>query len=217
MNEIWAVVHAEREALIRDLENLSPEQWATPSLCPGWDVHQVVAHLADDAKTTTWSFLARFAAARFDFDRYNESGVARERAGGPQRTLASFHAASHRTTSAPAPKATRLVEVFVHGEDIRRPLGISRDYPLTHVAAALRYQLGAGVGLGGGKERAQGLRLTATDAGTNLGAEAGLDVGEGPQVLGTTLALLLAVSGRPVGPHELTGPGAATLTQAATA
>ena len=205
MNEIWAVVHAEREALIRDLETIPTERWATPSLCPGWDVHDVVAHLADDAKTTRLGFLLRLAAARFDFDRINNAGVARERAGEPRLTLASFRTASRRTTSAPAPKATRLVEAFVHGEDIRRPLGLSRDYPVAHVAAALRYQLGTGVALGGGRERAHGLRLMATDASINIG--------EGPEVRGTALALLLAVSGRAVGSDELTGPGLPALTR----
>ncbi|SEH01491.1 TIGR03083 family protein [Nonomuraea solani] len=200
---MWAVVHAERAALIRDLETVPAERWSTPSLCPGWDVHDVVAHLADDAKTTRLSFLRHFAAARFDFDRFNNAGVARERAAEPRLTLASFRAASHRTTSAPAPKATRLVEAFVHGEDIRRPLGLSRGYPAGHVATALRFQLGTGVPVGGGKERAQGLRLLATDA--------KLDAGDGPEVRGTALALLLAVSGRPVGADELTGPGVPAL------
>ncbi|MEV0391054.1 maleylpyruvate isomerase family mycothiol-dependent enzyme [Nonomuraea sp. NPDC050643] len=205
MNEIWTVVHAEREALIRDLEGLPAERWATPSLCAGWDVHDVVAHLADDAKTTRLRFVLRLGAARFDFDRCNNAGVARERAAEPRLTLKSFRAASRRTTSAPAPKATRLVEAFVHGEDVRRPLGLSRDYPVAHVAAALRHQLASSAALGGGKERAQGLRLIATDA--------GLDAGEGPAVRGTALALLLAVSGRPVGAAELTGPGVPALTQ----
>ncbi|WP_067449934.1 maleylpyruvate isomerase family mycothiol-dependent enzyme [Actinomadura macra] len=205
MNEIWAVVHAEREALIRDLEGLPAERWDTPSLCPGWDVHDVLAHLVDDAKTTRLGFFRRFAAARFDFDRYNDEAVARERADEPQRTLASFRAVSHRTTSAPVSKDTRLVEAFVHGEDIRRPLGLSRTYPVAHVVTALRYQLGTRVTLGGGKERAQGLRLTATDA--------SLAVGEGPEVRGTALALLLAASGRPTGADELTGPGASALTR----
>ncbi|MFI6316867.1 maleylpyruvate isomerase family mycothiol-dependent enzyme [Nonomuraea sp. NPDC050556] len=188
MDEIWAVVHSEREALIRDLEALPAEGWATPSLCPGWDVHDVVAHLVNDAKTTKLSFVAGLVAARFDFDRYNRAGVARERAGGPERTLASFRAASGRTTGAPAPKATRLVEAFVHGEDIRRPLGLTRDYPVAPVLDALRYQLGSGVAFGGGKERAQGLRLVASDA--------DFAAGEGREVRGTALELLLAVSGR---------------------
>ncbi|RZQ64358.1 maleylpyruvate isomerase family mycothiol-dependent enzyme [Amycolatopsis suaedae] len=205
MNELWTVVHAEREALIADLETVPADRWSTPSLCPGWDVHDLLAHLVDDARTTKASFLLRFAAARFDFDRYNRAGVERERASEPRLTLDAFRAASRRTTGAPAPKATRLVEAFVHGEDIRRPLGISRDYPVEPVVTALRYQLRTSVGAGGGKQRAQGLRLVATDS--------EVDHGDGPEVRGTTLALLLAVSGRPVGSAELTGSGVPALTR----
>lgn len=203
MSEIWPVVHAERAALARDLETLPVPLWATPSLCPGWDVHDVLAHLVDDARTTRLGFLRRLAAAGFDFDRCNASGIARERRSDPRSTLAAFRAVSGRTTSAPAPRATRLVEAFVHGEDIRRPLSIGHDCPAAHVAEALRYQLRTGVRLGGGQERAQGLRLVAADA--------DLDAGTGPEVRGSVLALLLAVSGRPVGPEELAGPGAAAL------
>ncbi|ALG11146.1 maleylpyruvate isomerase family mycothiol-dependent enzyme [Kibdelosporangium phytohabitans] len=213
MHEIWTVVHAERDALVQDLENLPAEQWATPSLCPGWDVHDVLAHLVDDAKTTYFGFVRQFAAARFDFDRYNNNAVARERADDPRRTLDAFRAVSHRTTSAPVPKATRLVETFVHGEDIRRPLGIKREYPVDHVVAALRFQLGTGVSTGGGKERAQGLRLVATDSGDDSGIDFAFDHGAGPEVRGTALALLLAVSGRPVAPNELTGPGVPQITK----
>ncbi|GAA4088973.1 maleylpyruvate isomerase family mycothiol-dependent enzyme [Nonomuraea soli] len=205
MNAIWDVVHTERAALISDLAQLPAERWATPSLCPGWDVHDVLAHLVDDAKTTWPGFMLRLAAARFDFDRYNGDGLARERRADPRATLAAFEAVSRRTTSAPAPKATRLVEAFVHGEDIRRPLGLGRAYPAEHVAAALRHQLATGVGMGGGKERAAGLRLIATDT--------SLDHGEGQEVRGTALALLLAVSGRPVAADELTGPGLTALTR----
>lgn len=203
MSKLWDVVHAERDALIRDLESLPPEQWSAPSLCPGWDVHDVLAHLVGDAKTTGLSFLRDLIAARFDFDRANARGVERERLGDPKHTLEAFRAVSRRTTSAPAPLATRLVEIIVHGEDIRRPLGIHHDYPLASVAEALRYQLRTSVKMGGGKERAEGLRLVATDGDTEMGT--------GADVHGTSLALLLAVSGRPVGVDELSGPGAASL------
>jgi uncharacterized protein (TIGR03083 family) len=204
-SEIWPVVHAERTALIQDLQALSPRQWATPSLCPGWDVHDVLAHLVDDARTTRLGFVRDLLAAGFDFDRLNARGVTRERAEDPRRTLANFRTVSGRTTSAPASAATRLVEAFVHGEDIRRPLGLRRDYPTTPVTVALRYQTATGVRLGGGRERAHGLRLAATDA--------DLTVGTGQEVRGTAVALLLAVSGRPVGRDELSGPGATTLSR----
>ncbi|WGW11374.1 maleylpyruvate isomerase family mycothiol-dependent enzyme [Saxibacter everestensis] len=202
---IWPVVHDERRALIQDLDALQPQQWQTASLCPDWDVHDVLAHLVDTAKATRLGFVRRMVAAGFDFDRDNAAGVARERAEDPGRTLAEFRAVLTRTSSPPAPLATRLVEAFVHGEDIRRPIGISRDYPTAHVATALRYQLKTTVKIGGGKEYAEGWRLVASDVAFEHGA--------GQEVRGPAIVLLLAVSGRPVEVGELTGPGAVPFAQ----
>ena len=204
MHEIWAVVHQERDALIQDLTALKTQQWTTPSLCPGWDIHAVLAHLVNDAKTTRIGFVSKLIAAGFNFDRINASGIARERSTDPNQTMAYFQGVRSRTTSAPAPLAARLVEVFVHGEDIRRPLGIDHEYPVTEVATTLRYQAKTSVKLGGGKERLEGLRLIATDT--------VFDEGVGKEVHGAAIALLLAASGRPVHTGELTGPGALLLT-----
>lgn len=201
---VWPVVHAEREALIRDLETIVPAQWATPSLCEGWTVHDVLAHMIDVATTTRLGFVRRMLAARGDFDRDNQTGVDRGRAQDPADTLAAYRRVAGRTATPPAPIATRLVEEFAHGEDIRRPLGLRRDYPVEHVVMAVRYLAKTSQKWGGGKERAQRVRLIATDADTVIG--------DGPEVRGTAIALVLALSGRPVEPGELTGPGASGMT-----
>lgn len=203
---VWAAVHEERRALSADLAELPPERWAEASLCPGWDVHDVVAHLIDSAKTTRIGFVRRLIAARFDFDRDNAIGVARERRATPAETLAAFDRIIPETKTPPAAPATRLVEAVVHGEDIRRPLGIGRSTPLEHVLPALRYQLRTSTAMGGGRERAQGLCLIASDADVALGS------GSDPEVRGTALALLLAVSGRRLRPGELAGGGVPALT-----
>lgn len=114
-------MHAEREALIADLGQLDETAWATPSLCTGWTVHDVLAHLVNDAKTTPFRFIAQLASARFDFDALNQRGMEAERQEHPRDTLERFRAVAGRSTSAPTPAATRYVEAFVHGEDIRRP------------------------------------------------------------------------------------------------
>ena len=121
--DVWSVVHAERAALVRDLETLSPEQWEMPSLCDGWTVHDVVAHLVDTARTTRVGFVLGLARARFDFDRQNAVGVARHRGDNPAETLARLRAVATRTSTPPAPLVSRIVEEVVHGEDVRRPLG----------------------------------------------------------------------------------------------
>lgn len=206
-NDVWTMVHAERAALIDDLAHVDDERWERPSLCPGWSVHDVVAHLVDTARTTRLGFVVGFARARFDFDRQNARGIERERGASPRETLRRLRAVAARTSTPPAPLDTRLVEEVVHGEDIRRPLGLTRAYPPEAVARALRLQVRTSTSFGGARELVAGVRLRATDA--------DLTIGEGPDVSGTALSLLLAVSGRRVALDELDGPGAASLTNTA--
>lgn len=155
------------------------------------------------ATTSRLGFVRQMVTARFDFDRANEHGVLRHRADDPPETLGRFRMVTGRTDTPPGPLATRLVEAYVHGEDIRRPLGIPGEYPHEHVVTALDYTARASVGVGGGKERVRGLRLSPLDGGR--------PIGDGPEVRGTAIVLLLAASGRRLGPDELTGAGAHVL------
>ncbi|WP_102141858.1 maleylpyruvate isomerase family mycothiol-dependent enzyme [Mycobacterium hubeiense] len=202
-NDVWPLVHAERRALIADLERLDDAQWATPSLCDGWRVRDVVAHLVDVAMTTRIGFMVDMVRAGMDFDRQNARGLQRARGASPQETLARLRRVAPRTSTPPAPLDTRLVEEVVHGEDIRRPLGLTRTYPVEAVVRSLHQQARMSASFGGAKELVARVRLCATDA--------DLSIGEGPEVRGPALALLLAVSGRRVALDELDGPGVGAL------
>jgi uncharacterized protein (TIGR03083 family) len=201
--DVWSLVHAERAALIDDLERLDDAQWAAPSLCAGWTVHDVVAHLVDSALTTRLGFLVGLARARLDFDRQNARGVQRHRAASPRETLERLGQVAARTSTPPAPLDSRLVEEVVHGEDIRRPLGLRRGYPPETVVRALRLQARTPASFGGAKELLAQVRLTATDL--------DLSLGNGPPVTGSALSLLLAVCGRRLTSGDLDGPGVAVL------
>ncbi|MCZ9347194.1 maleylpyruvate isomerase family mycothiol-dependent enzyme [Streptomyces sp. TRM76130] len=202
-NDVWPMVHAERAALIDDLAHLDAERWGQPSLCEGWTVHDVAAHLVDTARTTRLGFVVGLARDRFGFHRQNARGVARERGASPQETLQRLRQGASRRSTPPAPLDSRLVEEVVHGEDIRRPLGLTRSYPPEAVIRSLRLQVRTPAFFGGAKELTARVRLTAVDA--------DLSIGDGPQVRGPALALLLAVSGRRVALQELDGPGTAAL------
>ncbi|MEI5101017.1 maleylpyruvate isomerase family mycothiol-dependent enzyme [Streptomyces sp. PmtG] len=201
------MVHAERAALVDDLARLDEGRWETPSLCEGWTVHDVVAHLVDTWRTTRLGFVVGLVRARFDFDRQNACGVRRERGATPQETLERLRREVSRTSTPPAPLDSRLVEEVAHGEDVRRPLGIGHAYQPDAVLRSLRLQARTPVSFGGAKELTARVRLTATDTDLSLGS--------GPDVRGTALALLLAVSGRRVALDDLEGPGLATLATAA--
>jgi len=207
VGDVWAMVHAERAALIDDLANLDDESWEKPSLCAGWSVHEVVTHLVDNAKTTRLSFVLGLARARFDFDRQNARGVERERGRTPEETLEKFRAVASRTSTPPAPLDSRLVEEVVHGEDIRRPLGLTHSYASEAVARSLRLQGRTPASFGGAKELLSRVQLIAVDYGRFA------PLGSGPAVSGPALSLLLAISGRRVALDDLEGPGIAALTR----
>ncbi|MFE6864341.1 maleylpyruvate isomerase family mycothiol-dependent enzyme [Nocardia sp. NPDC057668] len=204
--DVWALVHAERAALVADLATVSDERWETPSLCPGWSVHDVAAHLVDTASTTRLGFVLGLVRARFDFDAQNARGIERQRGATPAETLERLRSVVSRTSTPPAPLDTRLVEEVVHGEDIRRPLGISHKYSGEAVERALRLQARTSRSFGGAQELVALVSVVATDSDLRLGA--------GPEVRGTVLALLLALSGRRDALTELDGPGVETLAAA---
>jgi uncharacterized protein (TIGR03083 family) len=200
------MVHTERAALIDDLKNLDDARWEEQSLCGNWTVHDVVAHLVDTARTTRLGFVVGLARARFDFDRQNARGVERHRGATPQETLERLGQVASRRSTPPVPLDSRLVEEVVHGEDIRRPLGLTRSYPQEAVARSLRLQARTPASFGGAKELVGRVRLTAADA--------DVSIGDGPQVSGSALSLLLAISGRRVALDDLDGPGVTVLAAA---
>lgn len=202
-DRVWALVHSERAALVDDLTLLDDELWATPSLCPGWTVHDVAAHLVDNARASLWRLGWSMARAGFNFDRQNQNGVDRERGATPRETLERLRAVAHRTDTPPVDRASRLVEEIVHGEDIRRPLGITRDYPATAVEAALDYQCATSVNVGGARQHVESLRLVASDC--------EFERGDGPTVSGPGAAILIAISGRTEALADVSGDGVAVL------
>lgn len=201
-DDVWTLIHAERRALAADLAHLSPEQWATPSLCSGWSVHDVLAHLVSTAKLKPPAFLAGLIGSGFDFQRFTAKRIAAEGAGGPAATLEAFRAVETSTSAPPGPKTSWLGEVLVHGEDIRRPLGIAHDYPVDAAIAVTEFYASSNV-LIGGKKRVAGVTLEATDIAWSHGS--------GPTVAGPARALMMATAGRAAALDELTGPGVAIL------
>lgn len=200
--DIWPTIHAQRHALAADLNGLTAQQWDTPSLCSQWTVHDVLAHLLSLAKMTGPRFIAKLARSGFSFHRYTAAQVAVEGRDGPEATLRAFRQVLDRTNTPPGPKQTWLAETIVHGEDIRRPLGLTGSYPPDDIASALQFYASSNAIIGG-KSRVAGLTLRAGDAECVIGT--------GPEVRGPALSLLLAASGRKSALAELDGEGLAVL------
>ncbi|MEV0647262.1 maleylpyruvate isomerase family mycothiol-dependent enzyme [Phytomonospora sp. NPDC050363] len=200
----WPLVHAERAALAADLAGLSGEGWATPSLCAGLSVREVLAHLTAGASLSPLRWFAGVVRCRFDFDRQVAMRLAEQLGASPGETLERFRNVVGSRTKPPLPVMAMLGEVVVHGEDIRRPLGIGREHPSETVTAVAEYYAGTDqVVLA--KGRIGGLRLEAVDGPFRAGDEGGAVVS------GRTIALVMAMTGRMAYCEELGGDGVGVL------
>jgi uncharacterized protein (TIGR03083 family) len=202
MSDMWVTIAAERGALADDLEGLSEREWNARSGCDGWTVEDVLAHMTSTASLTPPSFLLGFAGSGFSFPRFAEKGIARQRGRTSEETLAKFREVQHSTKSPPGPKTSWLGETIVHGDDIRRPLGIRHTYPLDAVRQVLDFYKTSNT-LIGTKSRIAGLTLRATDTDWTHGS--------GPTVEGPLLDLLVASTGRSAALSQLSGDGVETL------
>jgi uncharacterized protein (TIGR03083 family) len=196
-----ADVRAERLDLADFLESLDRRDWQARSLCPGWTVHEVLAHLTLSPRETVGPTLVRVARARGSFDRAN-ADWARELAAefSPADLLAQLRATAgvdHRLALSGA--LDPLTDILVHGQDIARPLGRRREMPPARVTPALEH-VWSSVFYGRPDKRFNGLRFIATDAGWSAGEGAS-------EVRGPVGDLLLVASGRAAGLANLTGPG----------
>ena len=198
-----AAVSAERQRLADSVADLTAEQWATPSLCAAWTVRDVVAHLTVTTRVTVPRLLRGAVRARGSFDRL-AIDLAAERAVAhtPAELVAQLResAASTRRMPGSSPMDP-LMDLVVHAQDVARPLGRRHVSPPDVVAASLAYV--ATNRFMGGPQRLAGVQLVPTDTGWTHG--------DGAELRGPDIDLLLATAGRRAGLDGLEGPGAEVL------
>ena len=198
----WEMVHAERRALVDLFGALTPEQWAAPSLCGGWPVKLVAAHLLSGAEQTGPKFALGMISSGFRFDALMERDARRLGALSTTEIVERLRRRTTTTNHPPAPAAAMLGEAVVHGEDVRRSLGLPSGAAGDQVVACLEMYVKANYPVGG-KKRIAGLRLVATDLDWSHGA--------GPEVTGSGRSLVLAMTGRPEAMADLSGAGCSQL------
>jgi uncharacterized protein (TIGR03083 family) len=200
--DVWPMIHGERKALAADLEGLTDAQWETPSLCGDWTVRDALAHMTATAKISPPQFFTKIITSGFSLKNVQSKDIATERGASPAETLARFQAEVNSSKHPPGPTDTWLGEVIVHSEDIRRPLGVKHEYARDAVVRVADFYKGSNLVIGA-KKRIAGLRLQATDTDWVHG--------EGPEVSGPIVALVMAMTGRKAAIGDLSGEGVATL------
>ncbi|PYG01966.1 TIGR03083 family protein [Georgenia satyanarayanai] len=201
-DHLWALMSAERAALAADLSTLDADQWRHGTLCGRWDVEHVVAHLTAAASLNQWQWLRSMVGARLRPDVHNQRRLAEHRGRTPAETLDRFRAVIGSTTAPSGHTAAYLGEVVVHGQDIRRPLGlpgapaVEALTPVAEFFARRDFTVAS-------RTRAAGVHLQADDG--------PFTAGSGPLVTGSTLALVMSMAGRAPYLDELAGPGVPVL------
>ena len=205
--ESWQVVVEQRLAIAELLAGLSEAEWEQPSLCAGWRVRDVAAHVTlIPIPPTPGSLLVDFAKARGNYARFNTVASRRRAMRTPAQLVQDLRStAESRSVPKPASRANLMWDILVHAQDIAIPLGIDFPTPPDAGAAAaarvweLRWPFSFGA-----RRRLGPFRLTATDADWT--------VGTGPEIAGPISAILLLLTGRTEAATPLlTGDGVRSL------
>lgn len=207
-DRLWQVVAAHRVAVADLLDGLSAEQWEQPSLCPGWTVRDVAAHLTLQ-QLGLRDVLGTMLHWRGTMDR-TIAAAARRRAAAWSTAHIAADIRGTAGTRRPTLGVTRLetlTDILVHSQDIAVPLGIRLDLPRDAAAAATTRTLTMRWPVPPPSARAvRRFRLTATDLDWSAGT--------GPQVSGPIGALLLITCGRTAALPQLSGAAVPDLTAA---
>lgn len=200
--ETWKYIHSERADMATTWASLTSDQWATQSWCGGWTVKDTAGHVLAAAEQTPVNFYREMAMAGFKFNVFADRGARRFGALSPEELVRRLRLRTTTTNHPPAPVIAMLGEIVVHGEDIRRPLGLTHASPPEALVAVADNWKNSNL-LIGAKRRITGLKLRANDVDWAHG--------EGPEVSGPLISLILAMGGRKGALSDLTGEGVAVL------
>jgi uncharacterized protein (TIGR03083 family) len=216
VDALWWAIDDQRTRTADLLEQLTAEQWDHPSLCQGWTVRHVAAHLTLQQQRVR--DLAAFVAHNPRMLRsltlnatIHDSAVLQAQVLSSQEITSRIRGmiGSRRHNAFVTPLET-LIDILVHSQDVAIPLGLDLTMrPTASTLAATRRWDTQGNWLAMVFRRLplDGYRLTATDTDWTRG--------QGPEIAGPIGALLLLLTGRTAALEQVTGEGADTLRSAA--
>jgi uncharacterized protein (TIGR03083 family) len=204
MIDIRKAIAEERRELAAVLGGLPAPQWDAPTLCAGWRVREVVAHMTMPFRYSLPRFMLELAKARGNFDRMADRCARRDAASLSADELATTlqNNANHPWKPPGGGFEGALSHDVIHGLDITVPLGIDRRVPEERLRIVLRGITPKrlkffGVDLDGIQLRADDLDWT---------------FGSGTPLSGTAQDLLLVLCGRTLPTGRLRGEPAQRFT-----
>ncbi|MFF5447540.1 maleylpyruvate isomerase family mycothiol-dependent enzyme [Streptomyces sp. NPDC012888] len=204
--EVRAWIAAERQELADLLDGLRADQWNEPSLCAGWRVREVAAHMSTGFRLSLPATMGELARERGNLHRMTDRVARRDAAVHSTAELAAFlrEGAHHPWTPPVGGFTAALGHDVVHGLDITVALGLARRVS----EERLRMLLDA--------IRPSGLRFFGADiSGVRLCAEdLNWSYGSGAPVYGAAQDLLLLAFGRRLPSGRLRGEPSSRFTTA---
>jgi uncharacterized protein (TIGR03083 family) len=185
-DEIWCCVDTQRAELADLIDTLDAQQWMAPSLCDGWRVRDVAAHLTHSHMSPARAIVEAVKSG-FRFDpMIRRLGVEDPRS--QSEIAAALRAMIGARKRVPGTSVQQpLIELLVHGQDMTVPLGIDRPMPIAAAVEAadrlsrMKFPLNA-------MARLDGIRLIATDA--------DFAAGQGREVRAPIRDVVLVLAGR---------------------
>jgi uncharacterized protein (TIGR03083 family) len=190
-------VAAEFASLADLLAVASDAQWDTASMCEGWRVREVVAHMTMAARYSEEEFMTQLRRCELDFTRLSNEVAGRDAGLPTDELVASLRSGiMQRWTPPGGGYHGALNHVVIHGLDVTVPLGASRCSPDETIRVVLD-DLTAGGGHAHFGVVIKGRRLQASDLDWTHGS--------GPVLRGAAEDLALALCGRAVPAGRLQG------------
>jgi uncharacterized protein (TIGR03083 family) len=209
---LWAGIDDQRTRTAQLLKELSPEQWEHPSLCDGWTVRHVAAHLTmqqqrwRDAATFITRHPRMLRSVTLNATIHNSAVLQAQLLTTDQIIEQIVNGIGSRRHNAFVTPLETLTDILVHGQDIAIPLGVQLPMrpELSAVAATRRWDTrNTWLATVNRRLPVNGYQLRATDVDWSRG--------QGADITGPIGAILLLLTGRPAALQQLTGEGAAAL------
>lgn len=186
VDQIWASVDAQRRDLADLIETFDAQQWTAPSLCDGWRVRDVAAHLTH-SHMPPGRMIVEAVKSAFRFDPMIRR-LAVEDTRSQSEIAAALRAMAGVRKKVPGTSVQQpMIELLVHGQDMAVPLGIDLPMP-TDAAVEAAKRLGGMKFPINAVRHLDGVRLVATDA--------DFAVGEGREVRSPIREIVMILAGR---------------------
>lgn len=200
-DELFAAATRNRLLAADMFASLDQEQWAVASLCSGWTVREVAAHLIPHAGGVL-ALAAQVVRYRGDFDRMADASARRVAQRPTAEIVTELRSRAGTRLNPPGIGAAGpMTDTVVHLRDAAVPLGLAVTPDRESWLAALDFLVSRPAARGFvPRGRLRGLHLRASDAAWEWAS------GEAV-ITGDLEALAMAVAGRGIYLRDLSGPG----------